>query len=126
MRVVSVRCLSALCAAAVCLVALPAAATATATKGEVDGAIAKAVEYVRGQQDPATGEPFGFEHGSFSSDWVATSLAAAGVSPADVHGVGPGSPSLQDFLFGDYGSEFWTGGAAETFTLSPTTSGRRS
>jgi hypothetical protein len=97
-------------------VALPAAATATATQGEVDAAIAKAVEYVRGQQEPLTGEPFGFEHGSFSSDWVATSLAAAGVSAADVRDPAPGSPSLQDFLFGDYSSEFWTGGEFETFT----------
>jgi hypothetical protein len=119
MRVVSIRCLSALCAAAVCLVALPAAASATATQGEVDAAIANAVEYVRGQQDPATGEPFGFEHGSFSSDWVATSLAAAGVSAADVRDAAPGSPSLQDFLFGDYSSEFWTGGEFETFTIVP-------
>jgi len=114
MRVVSLRCLSALCAAALCLVALPAVAAATATQGEVDAAVAKAVEYVRGQQDPATGEPFGYEHGSFSSDWVATSLAAAGVSAADVGGAG--SPSLQDFLFADYGGDFWTGGEAGTFT----------
>jgi hypothetical protein len=114
MRVVSVRCLSALCAAVLCLVAVPAVASATATQGEVDAAIGKAVEYVRGQQDPATGEPFGYEHGSFSSDWVATSLAAAGVSAA---GVGDaGSPSLQDFLFADYGGDFWTGGEAGTFT----------
>ncbi len=111
MRVVSIRCLSALCAAAVCLTALPAVAAATATQGEVDAAVAKAVEYVRGQQDPATGEPFGYEHGSFSSDWVATSLAAAGISAADV-----GGASLQDFLFTDYGGDFWTGGEAGTFT----------
>jgi hypothetical protein len=94
---------------------MPAAATATSSQGEVDAAIAKAVEYVRGQQDPASGEPFGFEHGSFSSDWVATSLAAAGVSAADVHS-DTGGPSLQDFLLGDYGSEFWTGGPVEAFT----------
>jgi len=114
MRVVSIRCLSALCAAVLCLVALPAVAAATATQGEVDAAIAKAVEYVRGQQDPATGEPFGYEHGSFSSDWVATSLAAAGVSAADIGSAG--NPSLQDFLFSDYGGDFWTGGEAGTFT----------
>jgi hypothetical protein len=89
-------------------------AAATSSQSEVDAAIAEAVEYVRGQQDPVTGEPFGFEHGSFSSDWVATSLAAAGVSAADVREAG--NPSLQDFLFSDYGSEFWTGGEAGTFT----------
>lgn len=114
MRAVLVRCVSALCAAVLFLVALPVAASATATQGEIDAAIAKAVEYVRGQQNPATGEPFGYEHGSFSSDWVATSLAAAGVNAADVRDAG--NPSLQDFLFGDYGSEFWTGGAVEAFT----------
>lgn len=116
MRAVSFRCVPALCAAVLSLAAMPAAANATSTQGQVDTAIAKAVEYVRGQQDPVTGEPFGFEHGSFSSDWVATSLAAAGVSPADVHGVDPGSPSMQDFLFGDYSGEFWSGGLGETFT----------
>ena len=115
MRAVSFRCVPALCAAVLSLAALPAAANATSTQGEVNSAIAKAVEYVRGQQDPASGEPFGFEHGSFSSDWVATSLAAAGVSAADVHS-DTGGPSLQDFLLGDYSSEFWTGGLSETFT----------
>ena len=95
-----------LCAAAVCLAVLPATAMATSSQGEIDAAVDNAVEYVRGQQDPLTGEPFGFEHGSFSSDWVATSLAAAGVSAADVST--PGNPSLQDFLLGDY-SSFWAG-----------------
>lgn len=90
----------ALCAAVLCLAALPATATATSTQEQIDAAVGKAVDYVRGQQDPLTGEPFGFEHGSFSSDWVATSLAAAGVSAADVGT--PGNPTLQDFLLGDY------------------------
>jgi hypothetical protein len=116
MRSVPVLCVSALCAAVLYLAALPTVATATATQSEVDAAITKAVEYVRGQQDPASGEPFGFEHGSFSSDWVATSLAAAGVNAADVRDTAPGSPSLQDFLLGDYGSDFWTGGEGGTFT----------
>jgi hypothetical protein len=111
--------MSALCAAVLSLAVLPAAAIATSSQGEIDAAIAKAVEYVRGQQDPATGEPFGFEHGSFSSDWVGTSLAAAGVSAADVRDAAPGSPSLQDFLSQDYSSEFWSGGPGETFTTVP-------
>jgi hypothetical protein len=100
--------LAALCAAAALSLAMPtAAAMATSTQEQVDAAIGSAVEYVRGQQDPATGEPFGYEHGSFSSDWVATSLAAAGVNAADVRTTG--NPSLQDFLLADYGSSFWTG-----------------
>ncbi len=82
------------------LAVLPASAAATSSPEEVDTAVGKAVKYVQGQQDPLTGEPFGFEHGSFSSDWVATSLAAAGVSAADVGTAG--NPRLQDFLFDDY------------------------
>lgn len=106
MRAISLRHVAALCASFILLAVLPSGASATATEGEIDAAIGKAVDYVRGQQDPATGEPFGFEHGSFSSDWVTTSLAAAGVSAADV--LTPGNPSLQDFLLGDY-TAFWVG-----------------
>ncbi|HEU4944557.1 MAG TPA: prenyltransferase/squalene oxidase repeat-containing protein [Solirubrobacterales bacterium] len=94
---------------------LPSGAAATASQDKIDAAVDAAVQYVRGQQDPATGEPFGFEHGSFSSDWVATSLAAAGVSAADV--LTPGNPSLQDFLLADY-TGFWAGppiGAATNY-----------
>jgi len=94
----------ALGAALLSLAVLPATAAATSSHAEIDTAVAKAVQFVRGQQDPASGEPFGFEHGSFSSDWVATSLAAAGVSAADVGTVG--NPSLQDFLLADYSSFF--------------------
>jgi hypothetical protein len=106
MRAISLRHVAALCASVLSLAALPSAAAATATEGEIDAAVGEAVKYVRSQQDPASGEPFGFEHGSFSSDWVATSLAAAGVSAADV--LTPGNPSLQDFLLGDY-TGFWAG-----------------
>jgi hypothetical protein len=116
MQAVSFRRLSALCAFVLSLAALamlPAGAAATSSQEEIDTAIDKAVAYVRGQQDPLTGEPFGFEHGSFSSDWVATSLAAAGVSAADV--LTPGNPSLQDFLFGDY-TEFWAGPPTKAVT----------
>ena len=113
MRAVSVVRVSALCAAVLLLAALPGTAAATSTQGEIDTAIDNAVEYVRGQQDPLTGEPFGFEHGSFSSDWVATSLAAVGVSAADVHT--PGNPSLQDFLFDDY-TGFWGGPPTKAVT----------
>jgi hypothetical protein len=116
MQAVSFRRLSALCAALLSLTALavlPAGAAATSSQEAIDTAIGKAVEYVRGQQDPLTGEPFGFEHGSFSSDWVATSLAAAGVSAAEVHT--PGNPSLQDFLFSDY-TGFWGGPPTKAVT----------
>jgi len=108
--------MSALCAAVLGLAVLPGAALATSSQSEIDSAVDKAVEYVRAQQDPATGEPLGYEHGGFGSDWLVTSLAAAGVSAADVHGDAAGSPSLRDFLLGDYRTAFWTGGPGETFT----------
>ncbi|HEX6688853.1 MAG TPA: hypothetical protein VF085_09340 [Solirubrobacterales bacterium] len=95
------------------LAVLPATAAATSSQGEIDAAVDAAIEYVRGQQDPLTGEPFGFEHGSFSSDWVATSLATAAVSAADVQT--PGKPSLQDFLFSDY-TGFWGGPPTKAVT----------
>ncbi len=113
MQAVSFRRVFALCAAVLSLAVLPASAAATSTQEEIDTAVANAVEYVRGQQDPLTGEPFGFEHGSFSSDWVATSLAAAGVSAADLQT--PGNPSLQDFLLSDY-TGFWAGPPTKAVT----------
>lgn len=113
MQAVPFRRVFALCAAVLSLAVLPASAAAASTPEEIDTAIGNAVEYIRGQQDPLTGEPFGFEHGSFSSDWVATSLAAAGVNAADVHT--PGKPSLQDFLFSDY-TGFWGGPPTKAVT----------
>jgi hypothetical protein len=113
MQALSFLRVSALCAAVLCPAVLPSTAAATSTQEEIDTAIGKAVDYVRGQQDPLTGEPFGFDHGSFSSDWVATSLAAAGVSAADVGT--PGNPSLQDFLLGDY-TGFFSGPPTKAVT----------
>jgi hypothetical protein len=113
MQAISALRMFALCAALLSIALLPATAMATSSQEEIVTAIDNAVEYVRGQQDPATGEPFGFEHGSFSSDWVATSLAAAGVSAADVFF--PGNPSLQDFLLGDY-TGFWGGPPTKAVT----------
>jgi hypothetical protein len=113
MQAISALRVFALCAALLSIALLPATAMATSSQEEIDTAIDNAVEYVRGQQDPATGEPFGFEHGSFSSDWVATSLAAAGTSAADVFS--PGNPSLQDFLLADY-TGFWNGPPTKAVT----------
>jgi len=79
------------------LAVLPASASATSSQAEIDAAIGSAIEYVRPQQEAATGAIPGF-----GGDWVATSLAAAGINAADVHGVAPESPSLQDFLLGSY------------------------
>jgi hypothetical protein len=82
------------------LAALPATASATSSPAEVDAAVGKAVEYVRGQQT-ANGKIPGF-----GSEWMAVSLAAAGVSAADVR-LAAGDPSLQDFWLGEYGSALW-------------------
>jgi hypothetical protein len=96
--------MAALCAAALSLVMVPATAMATSTQSQIDAATSAAVEYIRAQQDPVNGELSGF-----GGDLAATALATAGVSAADVHGVTPGSPSLQEFLLGEYASEFWAG-----------------
>jgi hypothetical protein len=79
---------------------LPATAAASSSQSEqseIDTAIANAVEYIRPQQEAATGAFPGF-----GGDWVTTALAAAGVNAADLHGGDPGDPSLQDFLLGTY------------------------
>jgi hypothetical protein len=111
MRVLSVRRTFALCASLLSLAAFPAAAGATSSQTEIDAAVAKAVDYMRLQQDVATGAIPGF-----GGDWSATSLAAAGVSSADVHGDLAGDPSLQDYLLGEYTEPSWDedppGGAA--------------
>jgi len=119
MRAVPVLRTCALGASLLSLAVLPATAAATATQGEIDAAIGKAVEYVRERQVPATGEPndpesgFVFERFRFGSDWVAGALAAAGVNSADV---AAGGPSLQDFLLGEYGSASgWWGGSPDLF-----------
>lgn len=100
MRAVRVRRVALFCMSLLALAALPATASATSTQPEVDAAVGKAVEYVRGQQI-ASGEIPGF-----GSEWMAVSLAAAGVNAADVQ-LAPGDPSLQDFWLGEYGSALW-------------------
>ena len=98
MRAVSVRRTFALCASLLSLLAFPAAAGATTSQTEID----TAVDYLRLQQDVATGAVPGF-----GGDWSATSLAAAGVSSLDVHGLLAGAPSLQDYLRGEYAEPAW-------------------
>jgi hypothetical protein len=102
MRAVSLRCTVALCASLVVFAALPATAAATSTQAEIDTAVEKAADYIRSQQEAATGMiP------SFGGDWATTALAAAGVGAADVRGPDPGDPSLQDFLLGEYTLPTW-------------------
>lgn len=102
MRAVSLRRTLALCASLFAAAALPASAAATSTEGEVDSAVAKAADYVRSQQEVATGAIPGF-----GGDWATTALAAADVDAADVRGPDPGDPSLRDFLLGEYTLPTW-------------------
>jgi Prenyltransferase and squalene oxidase repeat len=102
MRAVSIRRTIALCASLLSLTALPATASATSTQAEIDAAVAKAAQYLRSQQDVSTG---GIP--SFGGDWATTSLAAAGVDAAAVHGPAPGAPSLQDFRLAELTQPTW-------------------
>lgn len=101
MRAISVRRACALCASLLSLLVFPALAGATASQPEIDAAAARAVDYIRAKQDAASGGIL-----DFGGDWAASALAAAGLNAADVR-VGPGDPSLQDFLLAEYASEFW-------------------
>jgi hypothetical protein len=104
MRAVPARLSSALGALLMFLAVLPAAAWG-ATQSEIDAAISKALEYAPSQQEPATGEPPGYDRTSlYSGEWLASGYAAAGLSAADVKTAA--NPSLQDFLFGELTS-FW-------------------
>lgn len=102
MRSVSLRRTVALCASLLVFAALPSTAAATSTESEIDAAVEGAAEYLRSQQEAATGMiP------AFGGDWATTALAAAGVDAADVHGPDPGDPSLQDYLLGEYTLPTW-------------------
>lgn len=94
--------LSALCALSVVLIALPpASALATSSQGEIDTAIEKALAFATAQQEPASGEPPGYDRGEilYTGEWLASGYAAVGLGAADV--AAPGGPSLQDFLYAE-------------------------
>lgn len=74
-----------------------------ATQAQVAAAVSAGAQYMRAQQNTATGALTGF-----GGDYAASALAAARVHPADVRGTGPTDPSLQDFLLGTYSSAAWT------------------
>ncbi len=102
MRAVPLRRTVALCASFLAFAVLPSAATATSTQSEIDTAVEKATEYLRAQQEAATGAIPGF-----GGDWATPALTAAGIDAADVRGPDPGNPSLQDFLLGEYTLPTW-------------------
>jgi hypothetical protein len=123
MRSISILRAAALCAALATLAALPASATATSSQAEVDVAIEAAVAYVRAQQKPELpDEPELGAIPGFGGDWLATSLAAAGVDTADVHGPEAGDPSFQDYLLYEYTLPTWDedppGGTAAEYARS--------
>lgn len=88
-----------LAAAVLATLGLVPAAASAATPEEVAQSIESATSWIRGQQNTATGALEGF-----GADWSMSALAAAGVSPAEVHGPTPGAPSLDDFFLGEWTS----------------------
>jgi hypothetical protein len=93
--------LGAAAAAVLCALVLVPAASA-ATQAEIQESVAKAVGYIKAQQQP-TGEIVGF-----GGDWSATALATAGVDASEVR-VAAGDPSFQDALQAEYGKSEWAG-----------------
>ena len=75
-------CRLALLAAALVSLLVPATAAATATPTEINHRPSKGVEYLKGLQKESGEIP------GFGGDWALTSLAAAGVAPADVNKAG--------------------------------------
>jgi hypothetical protein len=101
MRSVSVRRAAALCASLLTFAALPATATAISSPAEIDDAVGLGAAYISAQQNPTSGAIEGF-----GNEGAVTALVAAGVDAAGLR-TSAGDPSLQDFLFGEYGSPAW-------------------
>jgi hypothetical protein len=101
MRSVSVRRAVALCASLLVLAALPATASATSSRSEIDAAVELGATYISSQQSATTGAIEGF-----GNEGAITALVAAGVDAADLRASAE-DPSLQDFLLGEYGSAAW-------------------
>ena len=91
--------LAVLLAAVLAVLGLVPAGAAAATQEEISDGVQSAVTWIRGQQNTTTGALEGF-----GADWAMSALAAAGVSPAEVHGPDPGAPSLDDFFLGEWTS----------------------
>jgi hypothetical protein len=77
---------------------LPAAASA-ATPAQVQSAVNLGTNWLRSQQDAATGEIPGF-----GGDWSLSAFASAGVHAADIRKTGP---SAQDFYATLWGGDDW-------------------
>lgn len=97
---------AALCAAVLALLIAPAAASATATPGEISSALSKGVEYLKGLQKE------GGEIPGFGGDWALTSFAAAGVAAADVNKAGKEGKDARSWYEGVVGASTWPGEGA--------------
>ncbi len=99
----------ALLATALCSLLVPAAASATATPAQIEEARNKGVEYLKGLQKESGEIP------GFGGDWALTSLAAAGVAPADVNKAGKEGKDARSWYEGLVGSPTWPGESATDF-----------
>jgi hypothetical protein len=99
----------ALLATALCSLLVPAVASATATPAQIEEARNKGVEYLKGLQKESGEIP------GFGGDWALTSLAAAGVAPADVNKAGKEGKDARSWYEGVVGVSTWPGeGAVST------------
>ncbi len=96
------------CAAALVLLALPASAGATATAKQISESLGKGVEYLKGLQT-SSGEIAGF-----GGDWSLTSLAAAGVAPADVNKAAKTGTDARSWYEDVVGAPTWPEGGVAT------------
>jgi hypothetical protein len=91
----------ALLAATLIALALPAFASATATPTEISTALGKGVSYLEGLQTTSGEIP------GFGGDWALSSLAAAGVAPADVNEAGTAGHDARSWYQGVVGTPGW-------------------
>jgi hypothetical protein len=96
-----------LIAAAIGSLWAPAAASAIATPGEISASLSGGVTYIKGLQNNETGAIAGF-----GGDWALTSLAAAGVAPADVNKGGGEATDARSWYEKEVGAVTWPGGGA--------------
>lgn len=101
-----ITCRLALIAAALCSLLAPAVASATATLPQIEESRNKGVEYLKGLQKESGEIP------GFGGDWSLTSLAAAGVAPADVNKAGKEGKDARSWYEGLVGVSTWPGEGA--------------
>lgn len=100
----------ALIVAALISLLVPASASATATPTEISNSLGKGVEYLKGLQVSSGGKAG--EIPGFGGDWALTSLAAAGIAPADVNKAGVEGKDARSWYEGVVGVSTWPGEGA--------------